>query len=294
MDYNAREYSPVLGRFLSADTIVPNPGNPNSFNRYSYVENSPLEYIDPTGHDALGADWELEFKQVNGRDPTDEDRQIRLFSLIRKGPISGNDIWNADDWAEFGRKGRNYWFQNVNGRRSLADFANEISRLAKAYTDDEAVQFVSAIALLYAGIPYNTRGAFVVMQQGLGGDRINVSTCRGGRDDTCLWLNHWSYGFSRRFTNSDTEENTHHYAGHLLAGFYTGLSTNAQGTIGREVAQSYTEGRGGALQTDMADVRLGIVAGTTGYFLRMGGIKVSDLSIWIGNQLAPSKLVAEP
>ena len=50
MDYNAREYSPVLGRFLSADTIVPNPGNPNSFNRYSYVENSSLKYTDPSGH----------------------------------------------------------------------------------------------------------------------------------------------------------------------------------------------------------------------------------------------------
>ena len=26
MDYNAREYSPLLGRFISADTIVPKPG----------------------------------------------------------------------------------------------------------------------------------------------------------------------------------------------------------------------------------------------------------------------------
>ncbi len=50
MNYNAREFSPILGRFLSADTIVPNPGNPNSFNRYSYVENAPLSRIDPSGH----------------------------------------------------------------------------------------------------------------------------------------------------------------------------------------------------------------------------------------------------
>ena len=50
MNYNAREYSPVLGRFLSADTIVPNPGSSQSLNRYSYVENSPLIHIDPSGH----------------------------------------------------------------------------------------------------------------------------------------------------------------------------------------------------------------------------------------------------
>jgi RHS repeat-associated protein len=48
--YNARFYVPGLGRFASADTIVPNPASPQSFNRYSYVRNSPLNRIDPTGH----------------------------------------------------------------------------------------------------------------------------------------------------------------------------------------------------------------------------------------------------
>jgi RHS repeat-associated protein len=48
-DYNARFYSPVLGRFLSPDTIVPSPGDPQSLNRYAYVLNNPLRYTDPTG-----------------------------------------------------------------------------------------------------------------------------------------------------------------------------------------------------------------------------------------------------
>jgi RHS repeat-associated protein len=46
----ARFYDPALGRWLSADTIVPEPGEPQDFNRYSYVRNSPLNYVDPTGH----------------------------------------------------------------------------------------------------------------------------------------------------------------------------------------------------------------------------------------------------
>ncbi|MBK9926402.1 MAG: hypothetical protein IPP66_14090 [Anaerolineales bacterium] len=50
-NYGARFYSPKLGRFLSADTIVPNLYNPQDLNRFSYVRNSPLNYIDPTGHD---------------------------------------------------------------------------------------------------------------------------------------------------------------------------------------------------------------------------------------------------
>ena len=49
-DYQARYFSPLLGRFISADTIVPDYANPQSLNRYAYVYNNPLKYIDPTGH----------------------------------------------------------------------------------------------------------------------------------------------------------------------------------------------------------------------------------------------------
>jgi hypothetical protein len=39
---------------MQADTIVPDPGNPQSLNRYSYVYNNPMLYNDPTGHYAPG------------------------------------------------------------------------------------------------------------------------------------------------------------------------------------------------------------------------------------------------
>ena len=51
--YNARYYEPGLARFVQADTIVPDPNNPQLFNRYSYVGNSPLNYVDPSGHDLM-------------------------------------------------------------------------------------------------------------------------------------------------------------------------------------------------------------------------------------------------
>ena len=47
----AREYDPSLGRWLSADTIVPEPANPQSLNRFAYVYNNPMKYVDPSGHD---------------------------------------------------------------------------------------------------------------------------------------------------------------------------------------------------------------------------------------------------
>ncbi len=46
----ARWYDPRLGRFLSADSLVPEPANPQSLNRYSYAANNPLKFTDPTGH----------------------------------------------------------------------------------------------------------------------------------------------------------------------------------------------------------------------------------------------------
>ncbi|MEM7033388.1 MAG: RHS repeat-associated core domain-containing protein [Chloroflexota bacterium] len=54
LDYNARFYEPAIGRFISADTIVPDPADPQSLNRYSYVYNNPLKYTDPSGHTPCG------------------------------------------------------------------------------------------------------------------------------------------------------------------------------------------------------------------------------------------------
>lgn len=48
--YEARYYDPTLGRFISADTIVPNPRDPQDLNRYTYVGNNPFRYTDPTGN----------------------------------------------------------------------------------------------------------------------------------------------------------------------------------------------------------------------------------------------------
>ncbi len=46
-----RVYDPGLGRFLSADLFVQSPYSSQSFNRYSYVANNPLSYVDPSGYE---------------------------------------------------------------------------------------------------------------------------------------------------------------------------------------------------------------------------------------------------
>ena len=48
--YNARWYDPALGRFAQADSII--PGGVQGLDRYAYVNNSPVNYTDPSGHQA--------------------------------------------------------------------------------------------------------------------------------------------------------------------------------------------------------------------------------------------------
>jgi RHS repeat-associated protein len=50
MYYRARYYTPGLARFASPDTMVPEPLDPQSWNRYSYTRNNPINRVDPSGH----------------------------------------------------------------------------------------------------------------------------------------------------------------------------------------------------------------------------------------------------
>jgi RHS repeat-associated protein len=50
INMNGRMYDPVLGRMLSPDNFVPDATSTQGFNRYSYVLNNPLKYIDPDGN----------------------------------------------------------------------------------------------------------------------------------------------------------------------------------------------------------------------------------------------------
>jgi RHS repeat-associated protein len=50
MYYNARWYDPTLGRFLQPDSMIPNQYNPVDFDLYAYVNNNPVNRVDPSGH----------------------------------------------------------------------------------------------------------------------------------------------------------------------------------------------------------------------------------------------------
>lgn len=47
---NGRVYDPAIGRFVSPDPFIQDPGRSQSYNRYSYVWNNPLALVDPSGY----------------------------------------------------------------------------------------------------------------------------------------------------------------------------------------------------------------------------------------------------
>lgn len=53
---NGRAYDYNLGRFLSVDPFIQEPGNSQSMNPYSYIMNNPLAGTDPSGYRACYSD----------------------------------------------------------------------------------------------------------------------------------------------------------------------------------------------------------------------------------------------
>ncbi|MCB0206552.1 MAG: RHS repeat-associated core domain-containing protein [Anaerolineae bacterium] len=94
--YGARWYDPKLGRFLSADTIVPNPSNPQDLNRFAYVRNNPLRFVGPSGHylfeDNLSEPYRPP-KPVKSVPPT------KLWTTTGYGTLDSSH-WNAGNPAQ--------------------------------------------------------------------------------------------------------------------------------------------------------------------------------------------------
>ena len=52
--FKARYYDATMGKFQTADSVVPDPTKPAALNRYAYALNNPLRLADPSGHFTVG------------------------------------------------------------------------------------------------------------------------------------------------------------------------------------------------------------------------------------------------
>lgn len=92
---NGRVQDPIIGRMISADPFVPDLLNGQAYNRYSYVFNSPLSLIDPTGFDP----WDDPFYIIlddDGIDPLDRDEWCFVFGCRYDGRLDGMEGYIAE------------------------------------------------------------------------------------------------------------------------------------------------------------------------------------------------------
>ena len=102
--YVSRSYDPVVGQFLSADTIL---GNTVGMNPYSYVAGNPETFVDPTGHfmegsgGAAGAigDGNFEFVPASSLGGNDDSSPSSIDSAsggTSEGTTSSTDDGGSD------------------------------------------------------------------------------------------------------------------------------------------------------------------------------------------------------
>jgi hypothetical protein len=89
--------SSYINHFLQPDSLIPDPSNPQAWNRYSYVGNRPINFNDPTGHK-----------------PCDEEKGCdgTLPKLDRSG--GGNRVFDEE-------RHRGYYDRPIKERKTLDD-----------------------------------------------------------------------------------------------------------------------------------------------------------------------------
>jgi hypothetical protein len=107
----ARWYDPEIGRWISPDTIVPDPSSPQQFNRFGYVSNNPVKYTDPTGHCQFG--WDDQGNLIITKD----DCTVDEFESL--------------DWNQ-----RILWLMTFAGMHRLGSWFNDITTVLQYFRDD--------------------------------------------------------------------------------------------------------------------------------------------------------------
>ena len=113
---NGRIYDPLTARFMSADPLIQDPMNGQSYNRYSYVLNNPTNLTDPTGFSPFDEAMANRWAQRMGAAIADisgeaKDKAIEMV----------NQMVNGDGRAAVNQEGNK---QNGNGA-VLSDGVNK-------------------------------------------------------------------------------------------------------------------------------------------------------------------------
>jgi len=162
---NGRLYDPQLRRFLAPDNYIQNPYNTQNFNRYSYVLNNPLMYVDPSGEMAEENSW--------------------LFRAI--GAVIAS-VASSVNWKSVGNWASNNFKSAVN---DVSNFVRDIGRSIKKFLgggskkvpiktiENPTIVNSDPLASTVSNIPSSFFGGGGTSTGGLGVSLSNVKTWVG-------------------------------------------------------------------------------------------------------------------
>jgi RHS repeat-associated protein len=141
INMNGRIYDPVMARFISPDPYIQDNTNFQNFNRYSYVFNNPVNFIDPSGYFSFRKAW----NDLRSSASQTIGRLTNSITLIANGNI-------RDGLKSYGQ-----FLIDINVKWTGA---REIDRQGrKAFGDETWNQIVVASATIVVGIATGGIGA---------------------------------------------------------------------------------------------------------------------------------------
>jgi RHS repeat-associated protein len=262
--FNARWYDSSLGRMAQADILVPGVYNPQAWDRYAYVLNNPLRFIDPSGYEAcLEVDSSgrcLTLKSALEQIEAEEDykdrmierygedyypdiaRQDYLYSLLFPGPESGQASWTAADWRYY-YENRDVLWGNPSGDDTFPELVN---RLLSHYSAEQKEQFVNDFALIFAGIPTVSSSPYSAAWASRNRPPLPIFAISDN-------------GLQPFYLDSQGGENqSHHYAGSFFLGYYIGPNAATLVNIARDIDPF-----------NFGDLTLGTVAAYDGWIFHL-------------------------
>ena len=97
--FNARYFDVDSRHFVSPDPLVSRPGDTQGWNRFAYVRNNPMTWIDPTGLDPTHIDFEEE-TEVTGDAPEDDGEEDEDPNIVNVGDDPDHQAPSAEEIAD--------------------------------------------------------------------------------------------------------------------------------------------------------------------------------------------------
>jgi len=91
----ARYYDPSIGRFISADPYLGRMAEPVTQNRYIYVHNNPLLFVDPSGFGAVEIGYGVKFPGVDNSNGVEVSGFSLGFKLSWPDIFTGQGEWDV-------------------------------------------------------------------------------------------------------------------------------------------------------------------------------------------------------